>query len=51
MAAIGGDPKPESPEEEAARKKRVAALIQQAAEDYRIGFGRPKAESQKALAA
>ncbi|MGW4075976.1 hypothetical protein [Streptomyces sp. NEAU-174] len=47
----GRDPKPQSPEEEAARKKRVAALLQQAAEDYRTGFGKPKTQSQKALAA
>ncbi|MFE9003125.1 hypothetical protein ACFYOY_13430 [Streptomyces sp. NPDC007875] len=46
-----GDPKPRTPEEEAARKKRVAALLAQAAEDYRTGFGKPKTQSQKALAA
>ncbi|MFE9064898.1 hypothetical protein [Streptomyces violaceusniger] len=46
-----GDPKPRTPAEAEARKKRVAKLLAQAADDYRAGFGRPKAESEKALAA
>lgn len=48
MTAIGRDPKPQSPEEEAARKERVAKLHQQAAADYRTGFGK---KPSKALAA
>lgn len=47
----GGDPKPQSPAEAEARKKRVAKLLAEAAADYRTGFGKPKTQSQKALAA
>lgn len=40
MAAISRDPKPATPEEEAARLKRVAKLHRQCAADYKTGFGR-----------
>lgn len=46
-----GDPKPKTPEEEAARKERVAKLLADAAADYRTGYGKPKGQSKKALAA
>ena len=51
MTAVGRDPEPRAPEEAAARKKRVAKLHEQAAADYRTGFGRPKPQSKQALAA
>ncbi|WP_158080394.1 hypothetical protein [Streptomyces sparsogenes] len=51
MTAVGRDPEPRTPEEAEARRKRVAKLHQQAAADYRTGFGRPKPASKKALAA
>lgn len=51
MAAIGRDPKPETPAEAEARKKRVAKLLADAAADYRTGLGRPQTQSKQALAA
>ncbi|MGY0062814.1 hypothetical protein ACWY4P_40815 [Streptomyces sp. LZ34] len=45
------DPKPQTPAEAEARKERVAKLHQQAAAEYRTGFGKPKTQSKQALAA
>ena len=42
------DPKPRTPAEAEARKDRVAKLHQQAAADYKTGFGK---KPSKALAA
>jgi hypothetical protein len=48
MAAIGRDPKPQSPAEADARAERVKKLLAEAAADYRTGFGK---KPSKALAA
>ncbi|MER7794859.1 hypothetical protein [Streptomyces sp. NPDC097640] len=45
------DPKPTTPAEAEARKKRVAKLLADAAADYRTGYGKPKPKTSKALAA
>lgn len=42
MTAVSRDPEPRTPAEAEARKDRVAKRHQQAAADYRTGFGKPK---------